>query len=122
MGAEARAGDERGRCRNISIDTALLALQGPASREVLQRIAKADLAPLKYYWLTQTIVHTEHAEVPCMVSRTGYTGELGYEIMVDRDLAPWVWDELLDGRDGRWESCLKAWRRGKACGPRRATC
>ena len=81
--------------RNISSDTALLALQGPASREVLQRIAKADLAPLKYYWLTQTVVHTEHAEVPCMVSRTGYTGELGYEIMVDRDLAPWVWDELL---------------------------
>ena len=81
--------------RNISIDTALLALQGPASREVLQRITKADLAPLKYYWLTQTVVHTEHAEVPCMISRTGYTGELGYEIMVARDLAPWVWDALL---------------------------
>ena len=81
--------------RNISIDTALLALQGPASREVLQRITKADLAPLKYYWLTQTVIHTEHAEVPCMISRTGYTGELGYEIMVARDLAPWVWDALL---------------------------
>ena len=52
--------------RNISTDTALLALQGPASREVLQRIAKADLAPLKYYWLTQTVIHTEHAEVPCI--------------------------------------------------------
>ena len=81
--------------RNISIDTALMALQGPASREVLQRITKADLAPLKYYWLTQTVIHTEHAEVPCMISRTGYTGELGYEIMVARDLAPWVWDALL---------------------------
>ena len=81
--------------RNISTDTALLALQGPASREVLQRITKADLAPLKYYWLTQTVIHTEHAEVPCMISRTGYTGELGYEIMVARDLAPWVWDALL---------------------------
>ena len=81
--------------RNISTDTALMALQGPASREVLQRIAKADLAPLKYYWLIETILHTEHAEVPCTVSRTGYTGELGYEIMVARDLAPWVWDELL---------------------------
>ena len=81
--------------RNISTDTALMALQGPASREVLQRIAKADLAALKYYWLVQTVLHTRHAEVPCMVSRTGYTGELGYEIMVSRDLAPWVWDELL---------------------------
>ena len=81
--------------RNISTDTALMALQGPASREVLQRICKADLTPLEYYRLVQTLLHTEHADVPCMVSRTGYTGELGYEIMVARDLAPWVWDELL---------------------------
>jgi len=81
--------------RNISTDTALMALQGPSSREVLQRIAKADLAPLKYYRLVQTVLHTEHADVPCTVSRTGYTGELGYEIMVARDLAPWVWDALL---------------------------
>ena len=81
--------------RNISIETALLALQGPASREALQRITKADLAPLKYYWLTQTVIHTEHAEVPCIISRTGYTGERGYEIMVARDCAPWVWDALL---------------------------
>jgi len=81
--------------RNISTDTALMALQGPSSREVLQRIAKADLAPLKYYRLVQTVLHTEHADVPCTVSRTGYTGEVGYEIMVARDLAPWVWDALL---------------------------
>lgn len=80
---------------DISADSALLALQGPESREVLQRITRADLSPLKYYWLTQTTIHTEHAEVPCMISRTGYTGERGYEIMVARDLAPRVWDELL---------------------------
>ena len=80
---------------NVSTDTALLALQGPASREVLQRITKTDLATLKYYWLTQTTIYTGHAEVPCIISRTGYTGERGYEIMVTRDLAPWVWDELL---------------------------
>jgi aminomethyltransferase len=83
------------RISNISTDTALLALQGPSSREVLQRITKADLSALKYYWLAQTTVHTRHAEVPCIVSRTGYTGEHGYEIMIARDLAPWVWDELL---------------------------
>ncbi|HEV8097424.1 MAG TPA: glycine cleavage system aminomethyltransferase GcvT [Burkholderiales bacterium] len=80
---------------NVSTDTALLALQGPESREALQRITKADLSTLKYYWLAQTTVHTRHAEVPCVVSRTGYTGERGYEIMVARDLAPSVWDELL---------------------------
>jgi aminomethyltransferase len=80
---------------NLSTDTALLALQGPASREVLQRITKADLGALKYYWLKQTAIHTRYGEVPSIISRTGYTGERGYEIMVARDLAPWVWDELL---------------------------
>src|SRR5436190_15405152 len=74
--------------RNISTDTALMALQGPASREALQRICKADLKPLEYYRLVQTVLHTQHADARCIVSRTGYTGELGYEIMVGRDLAP----------------------------------
>jgi aminomethyltransferase len=84
---------------NISTDTALVALQGPMSREVLQRIAKADLSALKYYWFVRTLIHTRHADVPCIISRTGYTGEHGYEIMVSRDLAPWIWDEvLLTGR------------------------
>lgn len=81
--------------RNLSTDTALMALQGPESRAALQRITQADLSDLKYYWLTQTSVHTAHGEVPCIISRTGYTGELGYEIMAARDAAPWVWDELL---------------------------
>ena len=80
---------------NISSDTALLALQGPTSLEVLQRITKADLSALQYYWLVQTTIHTDHAEVPVIISRTGYTGERGYEIMVDRDRAPWVWNALL---------------------------
>ncbi len=80
---------------NVSTDTALIALQGPQSRAGLQRITKADISSLQYYWLAQTIIYTRHAQVPCIVSRTGYTGERGYEIMVARDLAAWVWDELL---------------------------
>ena len=80
---------------NISADTALLALQGPESREALQRVTAADLSQLDYYWLAPTTIHTREAAVPCIVSRTGYTGERGYEIMVARGLAPWVWDELL---------------------------
>jgi aminomethyltransferase len=81
--------------KNVSADTALMALQGPNSREVLQRITRADLSTLRYYWLVQTEICTRHGEIPCMISRTGYTGECGYEIMVSRDLAPWIWDELL---------------------------
>src|SRR5262249_29293734 len=80
---------------NISSDTALLALQGPASLEGMGRITKADLSSLQYYWLVQTTIDPEDAEVPVIISRTGYTGERGYEIMVDRDRAPWVWDALL---------------------------
>ena len=91
---------------NVSTDTALLALQGPQSREILQRIARADLSKLPYYWLAQTTVYTAQAEVPCMISRTGYTGERGYEVMVGRDWAPWVWDEvLLAGRPLGVEPC-----------------
>lgn len=81
--------------RNLSSETALMALQGPASREVLQRITKADLSSLNYYWLAPTTIHTARVEVPCVVSRTGYTGELGYEIMTARDHAGSVWDELM---------------------------
>lgn len=81
--------------RNISTDTALMALQGPESREVLQRVTMADLSDLRYYWLVQTRMHTSRGEVTCLISRTGYTGERGYEIMVERDLALPVWEELL---------------------------
>jgi aminomethyltransferase len=81
--------------KNVSTGTALMALQGPNSREVLQRITRADLSSLRYYWLVQTGICTRHGEIPCLISRTGYTGERGYEIMVSRDLAPWIWDELL---------------------------
>ena len=80
---------------NVSSDIALLALQGPESREVLQRVTEADLSTLGYYWLTQTTIHTSRAQAACIISRTGYTGERGYEIMVARGVAPWVWDELL---------------------------
>ena len=80
---------------NISCETALIALQGPASREVLQRVTKADLSKLKYFWLIETVISTKTMDVPCIISRTGYTGERGYEIFISRELAPLIWDELL---------------------------
>ncbi|HHX51426.1 MAG TPA: glycine cleavage system aminomethyltransferase GcvT, partial [Clostridia bacterium] len=80
---------------NISCETALIALQGPNSRETLQKITKADLSTLGYYRLTKTSICTSEMEVPCIISRTGYTGERGYEVCTRRELAPFVWDELL---------------------------
>jgi aminomethyltransferase len=81
--------------RNLSSELALLALQGPYASEVLQRVTKADLSRMPYYWCEQTVICTQTMEVPCIVSRTGYTGERGFEICVSRDLAALVWNELL---------------------------
>jgi aminomethyltransferase len=56
---------------------AQLALQGPKSREILSRVADAEMFPTKYYSFAQDI---PVAGVSCLLSRTGYTGELGYEL------------------------------------------
>ncbi len=85
--------------RNLSTDLALLALQGPWSGEVLQKVTAADLSRMAYYRLAETVIATAETDVPCIVSRTGYTGERGYEICVSRDLAAHVWEALM--RAGR---------------------
>ena len=81
---------------NASSRYALLALQGPVSTAVLQSLTGIELADLKYYWCA----HGEVAGVRGTVSRTGYTGEDGFEIFVPPAQAPRVWDAVLDaGRD-----------------------
>ncbi|MFH1239027.1 MAG: glycine cleavage system aminomethyltransferase GcvT [bacterium] len=64
--------------KNISPQTALLALQGPESGQILQKLLKLNLAPLKYYWFRKEDI----LGIPAIISRTGYTGELGYEIFI----------------------------------------
>ncbi|MSP67243.1 MAG: glycine cleavage system aminomethyltransferase GcvT [Alphaproteobacteria bacterium] len=81
--------------RNLSTDLALIALQGPYSAEVLQRLSQADLAALEYYHFAETVVATDALEVPCLLSRTGYTGERGFELCLARDHALPVWEALL---------------------------
>jgi len=81
---------------NTSSRYALLALQGPRSRAILQRLTAVDLGDLKYYWF----VHGEVAGVRATISRTGYTGENGYEIFVPPASADRLWLALLDaGRE-----------------------
>jgi aminomethyltransferase len=77
-----------------SESTALLAIQGPQSRDVVQRLTKTDLAPLEYYHFIKGTV----AGVPAIISRTGYTGELGYEIYFDAATSTCeaVWNALFD--------------------------
>jgi aminomethyltransferase len=68
-----------------------LSLQGPLSRDLLQTLTPADLSKLKYFRLVETQVR----EVPVTISRTGYTGDLGYEIWVDAAQAGALWDALI---------------------------
>ena len=70
---------------------ALLALQGPAAREVLQQLTSIDLAAMKYYWFA----HGEVAGVRTTVSRTGYTGENGFEVFTPPQSAVKLWEAIL---------------------------
>ncbi len=67
----------------VSEQIATLALQGPRSRELLMTLTDAPLADLKYYRFINTVI----ADTPVMISRTGYTGDLGYELWLDADRA-----------------------------------
>ncbi|HWJ02539.1 MAG TPA: glycine cleavage system aminomethyltransferase GcvT [Verrucomicrobiae bacterium] len=76
---------------NISAQTAQLALQGPLAESILQKIADIDLAGIKYYWFT----YGKIAGVDCLISRTGYTGEDGFEFYFAPEFGPKLWDEVL---------------------------
>jgi aminomethyltransferase len=71
---------------------ALIAIQGPASREVLQPLTGVELDALGYYWFG----HGEVAGARATISRTGYTGEDGFEIFVPPNMADRVWQALLE--------------------------
>jgi aminomethyltransferase len=75
-----------------SAQTALLALQGPAAEGILAPLTEADLPVIKYYRFAQGSV----AGRDCLISRTGYTGEDGFELYVATAEAPALWDLLLE--------------------------
>jgi aminomethyltransferase len=80
---------------DISEKIAALALQGPTSGKLLKSLAEADIANLKYFRVT----HGKIAGVPVDISRTGYTGDLGYEIWVphnESNEAVKVWDAVME--------------------------
>src|SRR6202041_159074 len=77
---------------DISEKLAALALQGPMSAKLLKAVAEADIANLKYFRVTRGKI----GGVPVDISRTGYTGDLGYEIWMPWNDAVRVWDALAD--------------------------
>ncbi|HEX5758481.1 MAG TPA: glycine cleavage system aminomethyltransferase GcvT [Thermoanaerobaculia bacterium] len=93
----ARAGGEEAEVVDVSDRYALLALQGPRALAILQPLATPDLAPLRYYGFARGTV----AGRPAILSRTGYTGEDGFELYLAPEDAPEVWRRLLAaGRGG----------------------
>ena len=71
--------------------TAALALQGPNSREILNSISEISLNNLKFFWM----LNTNFNGMPVSISRTGYTGDLGYEIWMKSENALSIWDLLI---------------------------
>jgi aminomethyltransferase len=77
---------------NRSNQVAQLAFQGPLAEKILQRFTSVDLAEIQYYGFK----HGEVDGIPCLISRTGYTGEDGFEIYFDPEKAPQLWVKILE--------------------------
>ena len=75
----------------VSDDIAALSLQGPEARTVLERVGLTEAAGLRWFGL----VETELDDAPMMVSRTGFTGDLGYELWTPREHALALWERLM---------------------------
>jgi aminomethyltransferase len=76
---------------DLSDQTALIAVQGPDAEKIVQKITPIDLSGMEYYtFTTGKILNTEG-----IISRTGYTGEDGFEIYTDYDSAESIWDKLI---------------------------
>ena len=75
-----------------SVTTAAVALQGPNSRDILNAVSNDSLNNLKFFWM----MNTNFGDIPVSISRTGYTGDLGYEIWMDPNDALFIWDLLLE--------------------------
>ena len=74
-----------------SLATALVAIQGPRSVEIVQPLTSVDVAGLRYYAIAEGAV----VGIPALVARTGYTGEDGFEIFVETSRAVELWDALM---------------------------
>lgn len=82
---------------DLSDSYAQMALQGPKSKEILSKIASPDSLPQKYYTFEQDV---DVVGISCLVSRTGYTGEYGYELYCKPDQAIELAEKLLEAGKG----------------------
>lgn len=89
--------------RNISDEVAQLALQGPLAEEVLQTCTDTDLSAIRPFRFQEDV---QVGEGKALVSRTGYTGEDGFELYLDAENAPALWKRILEaGKDAGVVPC-----------------
>ncbi|PLV58967.1 glycine cleavage system aminomethyltransferase GcvT [Thermotoga sp. KOL6] len=79
------------RVSNVSEETSLIAFQGPRAQEALQSVMKINLDEISYYSFQETKIN----DIDVLVSRTGYTGEDGFELMVNSNDAVEIWNLLV---------------------------
>ena len=97
-----RLGGWRAVLDDRSLATTLVAIQGPGAAGVLAPLTDVDLGALRYYAIAEGHV----AGLPALVARTGYTGEDGFEVFVDWDRGPEIWEALAAaGRDAGVVAC-----------------
>lgn len=78
---------------DVSDRYAQLALQGPKAMEILRKVTGEECIPKKYY---HAVFHSQAAGIPCMISKTGYTGEDGVELYLAAEDGERMWDALLE--------------------------
>jgi len=83
--------------KNLSKDVAEVALQGPNSERIMQRVAKYPLNEMKYYHGAE---HVDVAGIDTLITRTGYTGEDGFEVYCKASEGPALFDAIMDADDG----------------------
>jgi len=89
-------GAKGGGWTNVSAETGLLAVQGPRAEGLVQRLADQDVTRVPYYHFISGNV----AGVPCLISRTGYTGEDGFELYAPAARLEALWNGLMQGGKG----------------------
>lgn len=90
-------GDYEVELSNISSEVSEIAIQGPNAEKILQKLTEFDLKEIKFFHLNREV---NIAGVKCLVSRTGYTGEDGFEIYTNNEEIKIIWDKLLEaGKD-----------------------
>jgi len=79
--------------KNLSDDISEVAIQGPNAQKIVQKLTDTDLSEIKFFYLKRDV---NIAGVNCLISRTGYTGEDGFEIYFDHEHAEELWDKVME--------------------------